>query len=123
MRPLTPAMLVLYIAIGCALPAALAAPIIPPHTFSLRLDALSLPVGSSAFLQANNGGGEAIRFFTDWRVQEGAAGGTLGQPVQEGIVSTVNYTAPSQAGIYHVIASDRTDPAHFSATITITVTP
>jgi hypothetical protein len=99
-----------------------AAPIISPRSISISPSTLSARVGSTVSLTATNSGGEAMRFFTDWSIQEGAAGGTLGEPTLSGYVSTVNYTAPAvPGGPYHIIARDRVDPAHFKAIATITV--
>ncbi len=96
----------------------------PPHTLTIRPPAFTLPVNATRELVASNGGGEAIRFFTDWTIQEGAAGGTLSKPVPNGAESTVVYTAPSTpGGPYHIIAADHVDPGRFKAVASVTVTP
>lgn len=83
-----------------------------------------MQVNEARDLVATNGGGEAKRFFTDWSIREGAAGGTLSKPVLDGYQSTVTYTAPSTpGGPYHIVAADHVDPAHFVAIASVTVTP
>jgi hypothetical protein len=51
-----------------------------------------------------------------WTIQEGSPGGT--------ITSLGSYTAPASAGVFHVVATSRADPARTaSATVTVTANP
>jgi uncharacterized repeat protein (TIGR03803 family) len=76
-------------------------------SISISPTATTVPLGAVQTFVANvQGGGSAA-----WSIKEGAAGGTI---TQAGI-----YTAPSQAGNYHVIV---TDSANTSLTATSSVT-
>lgn len=96
-------------------------PIIPPLTISVDPASLTLAPGQSVILTAHARGGEAIRLFVDWTIQEGnAAGGIV--PVQEAMdgSSSVKFTAATVArpGPVHVVASIRRFPA-IRATVTV----
>ena len=65
------------------------------------------------------GAGTPIYVRVDWTLQE-ANGGTLTSPSANGETFTITYTAPSNAGIYHVVASDHVDSS-VSSVVTVTV--
>jgi hypothetical protein len=52
-----------------------------------------------------------------WTIQEGAAGGTIANPTEDG---DPVYTAPASPGTYHLIATSAASPTSF-ATLTVTV--
>src|SRR5581483_4838394 len=78
---------------------------------SITPDQVTLPTGGSQTFKA--GGVDLSKVAVTWRVQEGAAGGT--------ITSGGVYTAPAFAGVYHVTVSRPGSGAN-SATATVTVT-
>lgn len=61
-----------------------------------------------------------------WTIQEGAAGGTIvsaGASAHDGhVFAAAKYSAPANAGVYHVIATSRADESRASSA-TITVSP
>ena len=96
----------------------------PPHTLTISPQTVAIRAGASQELVATNSGGEAMRFFTDWKIVEGSAGGTLSTPVENGYNSTVTYTAPAIAGgPFHIVAADRANPTRYMAVSIVSVTP
>ena len=83
-------------------------------TSSIRISPLTaiVPEGSVQTFAANvQGGGTAI-----WSIQEGDVGGTISN---SGI-----YTAPKQAGIYHVVATNSANSSEIAnATVTVVAGP
>ena len=55
----------------------------------------------------------------DWKITEGASGGTL---TQSPTLQTYKYKAPAAAGVFHVVITSKKYPTA-TATSTITVTP
>lgn len=78
-------------------------------TAQSRLDASA---GSRTALRAQPRGGEAMLFTVDWKVVEGAAGGSVetGRRSADGSYEAT-YTAPANPGTYHVTATIREYPA------------
>ena len=85
---------------------------------------LMLKPGEARSLEASILGSE--NFDIGWSIQEANAGGKLvpGSTVSHDghVFSTVTYTAPANAGVYHVVASSRADETRTSVA-TVTVTP
>jgi hypothetical protein len=89
-----------------------AKPIIPKMSISVAPKVLSVAPGASVEVSARAQGGEAMRLFVDWSIQEGAAGGTV-TPLAEAAdgTSSATYTAPAHAsGPVHIMASVRGHP-------------
>jgi hypothetical protein len=101
---------------------ATAGPYIPPLAVSVSPDSATVSSGGTAMFTAHPSGGEAIRLFVDWSIQEGAAGGTIVvQPDGPTGDSSVQYTAPNNgAGTFHIVASIRNFP-DVKAIATVTV--
>jgi hypothetical protein len=102
----------------------------PPSqaTFVVATDpnALSMKTGASTQLAAQAsetglpaGAGSPIFIAVDWALQE-SNGGALSAASSVGETFTITYTAPANAGVYHVVASDRANSGVRSI-ITITV--
>src|SRR5689334_8406890 len=70
------------VAIGCNsnLPEAHARPYIPPLAITISPASVTLAPGASTVFAAQASGGEAIRLFVDWAIQEGQAGGSIVVP-------------------------------------------
>jgi hypothetical protein len=91
---------------------ATAGPYIPPLAISISPDSATVSVSGTAVFTAHPSGGEAIRLFVDWSIQEGAAGGNIVvQPDGPHGDSSVQYTAPDiGTGTFHIVASIRNFP-------------
>lgn len=83
--------------------------VVTAATVIISPTAVSVPMGGVQTLSATIAGGGGVI----WSVQEGPGGGTISA---SGI-----YTAPNQAGTYHVVATSVADPSQ-SAAATVTVT-
>ncbi len=101
-------------------------PVQPSIVIATNPDSLSLHAGASTQLVAQAsvhnlppGAGAAIYVAVDWSLQETNAG-ALSSPSANGETFTVTYTAPSAAGVYHVVASDHADGG-VSSVVTVTV--
>lgn len=95
-------------------------PIIPPLAITVEPVSLTIAPGQSAVLTAHVSGGEAIRLFVDWAIEEGNAAGTI-VPIDEAMngSSTVKFSVPAvRTGPVHVVASLRRFP-QVRATITV----
>lgn len=95
---------------------------IRPFGIAVTPAAASVAPGASVTFTAVPDGGEAIRLPVDWRIAEGAAGGTITLVKEEmGGAASVSYTAPAAGGgPYHLVASLRRAP-NVQAIVTITV--
>src|ERR1017187_2256080 len=87
----------------------------PPATGSIAVaiqpDSVTMPPGLMVPFSGTVNGSRNMAL--DWSVAEGPSGGTV---TAQGL-----YTAPTATGIYHVVATSRTD-ATKSATAAVTVT-
>ena len=82
-----------------------------PVSVTISTVAVSVPVnGKQAFTAQVQ---HAANAGVTWRIQEGAAGGSI---TSDGV-----YTAPTTAGTYHIIVTSRQDTSK-TAVITVTVT-
>src|ERR1700730_11114698 len=83
---------------------------VAPPFITLLPASIALAPGASAVLTAKPQGGEAMLFSVEWKVREGAAGGTIkgGETRNPDGTFDATYTAPATAGgPFHVIATIR----------------
>ena len=86
----------------------------PPPSVTVSVDPASTSVPAAAKKQFTCTVTGSSNTSCSWTVQEGSAGG--------GVSSTGEYTAPSSAGTYHVVATSQADSAkNASATVTVTL--
>lgn len=122
---LLPALVVACAALGCGFNPEVLAPSnakrsnVSPPSITLSPVSLTLAAGNSAVITARTAGGEAMLFSVDWRVQEGAAGGSITGASARKPDGTFDaaYTAPRDgAGRFHVVATLHEYPSAFAVT-------
>jgi len=91
---------------------------VSPPSITTSPVSLRIAAGDSAVITARPAGGEAMLFSVDWRVQEGAAGGSItGAARKPDGTFDATYTAPSgRGGSFHVIAAIHEYPSALAVT-------